>query len=109
MVALLNTQLEFEYGGRHHQFNYVWLRDNCPCEQCVHSDTRERILVTSEIADDIAPSHAQIERNTLRVVWNQDNHQSGYPSENLQFFRPLIEGVFRQPRKDDVEHRARYG
>ncbi len=59
-------------------FHYVWLRDNCQCAQCVHPDTKERILVTHTIADDIAPESAELRGNELLVNWNQAQHQSRY-------------------------------
>ena len=30
--------------GRVSPFHHVWLRDNCPCDQCVYSVTREQVF-----------------------------------------------------------------
>ncbi len=60
------------------EFHYVWLRDNCPCPECKHPTTTERILVSSEIPDSISPSNAEIDDETLRVVWNDGEHASLY-------------------------------
>ena len=79
MLILDKTSLELDierYQGA--QFHYVWLRDNCSCAHCQHPDTRERILVTSEIADDIAPASASIEADELVITWNQAEHHSRY-------------------------------
>ncbi len=59
-------------------FHYVWLRDNCWCDDCRIRQTAERRLFTADISADIAPEHAAIDgRGTLRVTWN-DGHRSAY-------------------------------
>jgi len=79
MVKLEDSLLELELSSGHvGQFHYVWLRDNCACSECVHPDTSERILVSSDIADDIAPLSASVEDATLLVRWNQGDHYSKY-------------------------------
>ncbi len=78
MVALSEKNLEVEYRGQWHVFNFVWLRDNCQCRDCLHPDTRERIVITSDIADDIAPVKASLNGDALTVHWNQDSHRSDY-------------------------------
>jgi len=41
--------------------------------------------------------------------YDQNCFDPSYESEALEFFRPLLERVFAQPRQDDAEHQARYG
>ncbi len=41
--------------------------------------------------------------------YDQNCFDPDYPSESLDFFRPLLERVFARPRADDLEHQARYG
>lgn len=60
------------------EFNYVWLRDNCPCDRCFHPDTHERILVTATIPDDIAPKLAKVDGSALEIIWNENDHRSEY-------------------------------
>lgn len=60
------------------EFHYVWLRDNCGCAECVHPDTKERILVTHTITEDIAPEKVEVVEDRLSIIWNQDKHQSEY-------------------------------
>ena len=60
------------------EFHYVWLRDNCNCNECCHSDTKERILVSADIPLDIAASSASLDEQKLKVRWNQSNHVSVY-------------------------------
>ncbi len=42
--------------GRHSEYPYVWLRDNCRCAQCVDPRTHQRNLDTFlHVPDSIAP------------------------------------------------------
>ena len=58
-------------------FHYVWLRDNCWCEECRVVQSGERRLFTADISDDIAPTAAQFDDGVLRLSWN-DGHHSTY-------------------------------
>lgn len=53
------------------------IRAECPCAQCVHEITGERILQIEWIPDDIHPVHLDYAGNyALKVVWS-DQHASG--------------------------------
>lgn len=59
-------------------FHHVWLRDNCPCAECVYSVTREQLFEIVDAAQDLAPSAAYIDTDgCLRVDW-QDGHLSRF-------------------------------
>jgi gamma-butyrobetaine dioxygenase len=60
------------------EFHYAWLRDNCKCAECCHPETRERIAATSEIPFDICATNAELDGDSLKVQWNDKNHQSVY-------------------------------
>ncbi|MBK5527123.1 gamma-butyrobetaine dioxygenase [Pseudomonas sp. TH08] len=62
--------------GRISPFHHVWLRDNCPCQQCVYSVTREQVFEIVDAADDLKPAAAHIDSDgCLRIDW-QDGHSS---------------------------------
>ena len=59
-------------------FHHVWLRDNCPCAQCVYSVTREQLFEIADAAPDLAPNAAYIDTDgCLRIDW-QDGHLSRF-------------------------------
>ncbi|KAF1947739.1 Trimethyllysine dioxygenase [Clathrospora elynae] len=58
----------------------IWLRDNCQCSSCMHGATKQRLLDTFSIPQDIAiKSHAfEDENSILNIEWS-DGHSSTYP------------------------------
>lgn len=53
------------------------VRAECPCAQCIHEITGERILNPSSIPEDIRPVELGYSGNyALRIVWS-DGHASG--------------------------------
>jgi len=65
------------------QFNFMWLRDNCQCEDCMHPITKERILITSDIPENISPIATSIFDDQLSIMWNDQQHMSNYSFEWL--------------------------
>jgi gamma-butyrobetaine dioxygenase len=64
--------------GRISPFHHVWLRDNCPCEQCVYTVTREQVFEIVDAAADLKPAAAHIDGDgCLRIDW-QDGHHSRF-------------------------------
>jgi len=79
MLSLGQHTLTLPINGENHsEFNYVWLRDNCACEECLHPSTQERTLITAKIPDDIAPAAAKKEGEKLFITWNDKEHTSEY-------------------------------
>lgn len=66
------------------EFNFIWLRDNCQCNECLHPSTQERTLITSEIPDNIAPIASYAVDGILSIMWNDKQHQSNYSFEWLK-------------------------
>ncbi len=59
-------------------FHHQWLRDNCPCPQCVYTVTREQVLEIVDVAENLMPSGANIDaQGCLCVDW-QDGHVSRF-------------------------------
>ncbi|KAF2871889.1 hypothetical protein BDV95DRAFT_676828 [Massariosphaeria phaeospora] len=56
----------------------IWLRDNCQCSSCMHPDTKQRMLDTFTIPQDIAINNASVSDHGVRIEWS-DNHSSLYP------------------------------
>jgi len=64
--------------GRLSPFHHQWLRDNCPCSECVYSVTREQVLEIVDVSENLVPNSSLIDaQGCLCVEW-QDGHQSRF-------------------------------
>lgn len=63
-----------------------WLRDHCPCDQCVHPVTRQRQLETFKMDRTLRISECDVQHAAdppvVNIKW-QDGHESVYPLEFL--------------------------
>jgi gamma-butyrobetaine dioxygenase len=84
-LSLADSFLSLTADGTASRFHYVWLRDNCWCEECRVIQSGERRLFTADIPGDIAPDEARLADGgaTLAVAWN-DGHDSTYSVEWLR-------------------------
>ncbi|MGE1090835.1 gamma-butyrobetaine dioxygenase [Pseudomonas zeae] len=78
-VQTLADRVAIEWAdGRVSPFHHVWLRDNCPCPQCVYNITREQVFEIVDAAEDLKPAAAHIDNHgCLRIDW-QDGHLSRF-------------------------------
>ncbi|VVP94462.1 Gamma-butyrobetaine dioxygenase [Pseudomonas fluorescens] len=78
-VQSLADRVAIEWAdGRISPFHHVWLRDNCPCPQCVYNVTREQVFEIVDAAEDLKPAAAHIDTDgCLRIDW-QDGHLSRF-------------------------------
>jgi gamma-butyrobetaine dioxygenase/trimethyllysine dioxygenase len=63
--------------GRHADFHLRWLRHNCDADR--HPVTRERLIDSAELPEQLAVREAAIDDGVLRVTWLHDNRTSRYP------------------------------
>ena len=60
-------------------FHFLWLRDNCPCAECVHPVTREQSFEIMSVAEDLRAAAAHVSGDgALEVAWAGDGHRSRY-------------------------------
>ncbi|RIA86792.1 hypothetical protein C1645_778718 [Glomus cerebriforme] len=57
------------------KFHNFWLRDHCKCEECFHKITKQRLVDTFKIPEDLEPSSASPELHGVKITWN-DGHTS---------------------------------
>lgn len=77
-VQLLADHIRVQWAdGRVSPFHHQWLRDNCPCADCVYSVTREQVLEIVDVAEDLRAVSARIEHGRLSVDWH-GGHRSQF-------------------------------
>ena len=86
-VFLADRHLTLTGAGADSRFHYVWLRDNCWCDECRVTQSGERRLFTATIGDDIAPLEAHLDdgATALEISWN-DGHRSTFSLAWLDAF-----------------------
>ncbi|KAL5412174.1 hypothetical protein PMIN06_009477 [Paraphaeosphaeria minitans] len=80
---------EFLHVGEHKIPN-MWLRDNCQCSSCIHGDTKQRLLDTFSIPENISIKICAEFGNYMDITWS-DGHHSRYDKE-------LLIAAVRDPR-----------
>ena len=64
--------------GRTSPFHHPWLRDNCPCAECVYSVTREQVLEIVDVPENLLPRSTRVDSDgCLHIDW-QDGHVSRF-------------------------------
>jgi gamma-butyrobetaine dioxygenase len=59
------------------RFHYLWLRDNCPCETCVHYVTMEQTFELLAVSPDIRADATRVDRGVFEASW-PDVHVSRF-------------------------------
>ncbi|KAK7203332.1 hypothetical protein BZA70DRAFT_283437 [Myxozyma melibiosi] len=85
-------------------YHNIWLRDSCQCSACFHPVTKQRLLNTFAIPEDIKPENAEPSDSGLNIKWDNDGHQSFYPWDwlHLHSYQPILE-------KTQTYHRFLWG
>ena len=60
----------------------LWLRDNCPCDDCRVVETQEKRFILSTVDADIAPTEVSLDRHQLSILW-PDNHRTQLPLSTI--------------------------
>ena len=63
--------------GAEYSLPHLWLRDNCPCDDCRVPQTQEKRFILSDVSADISPTEVQASADQLRIIW-PDNHLSQF-------------------------------
>ena len=88
-IKILNAEkkersIQIEWSdGNTSDYNFLWLRDNCPSD--IHPTARERTFNLLTVSESIHPKSFTIsEDNSLSVKWSEGDHSSNYSYEWLR-------------------------
>lgn len=73
-------------------FHYIWLRDNCHCDNCFFGPTKQRLLNSATIDPEIKPTDVQVTADSVKITWSQDGHVSKYdvPWLRIHAYNPAL-------------------
>ena len=77
-ISQNGSGLDIEWNdGEKSNFNFMWLRDNCPTAH--DKNSRHRMFNILEVSINIKPKTYKInDEGKLEIVWNEGNHTSYY-------------------------------
>ncbi len=93
--------------GWRQSLHALWLREQCPCAECRHPASLERLLDQEAYSLDLQPEQMSITgRQTLSIIWPDGGHASAYQACWLRHQgRPPVQLPKRQPWGADLAER----
>ena len=61
--------------NKQYDLPFLWLRDNCQCDECRIIETEEKQFLLHTVPVDISPKSVEMKDQSLFILW-PDNHQS---------------------------------
>ena len=78
MTSQNEMGLELGTDGYTLRFPVIWLRDNCPCAECLDADSRQKLKDITELPADLAVSAAEDRGDSVVVTYAPDGHRSTF-------------------------------
>ena len=78
------ADLELVVGGRPVRFPAVWLRDNCPCPDCLAPGTGQKLKDITDIPNGLAITRTEDLGECVLVTFAPDQHRSPFPRAWLE-------------------------
>jgi alpha-ketoglutarate-dependent taurine dioxygenase len=79
-----SPDLELVIGGRPARFPAVWLRDNCPCPDCLAPGTGQKLNDITDIPNGLAITRTEDAGESVLVTFAPDQHRSAFPRSWLE-------------------------
>jgi gamma-butyrobetaine dioxygenase len=99
-------ELELAAGGRMHRFPAVWLRDNCPCPQCLDPGSGQKLHDITDIPENLTVTAAQDAGESVTVTYAPDGHRSVFSRSWLACHATAEDG---DQRTEDGDQRTEDG
>ena len=74
----MGPDLELVVGGRPVRFPAVWLRDNCPCPECLDPGTGQRLTDITGMPNGLAITLVEDAGESVLVTFGPDQHKASY-------------------------------
>jgi len=69
--------------NKHYDLPFLWLRDNCQCDECRIVETQEKQFLLHTVPVDISPTSVELKDESLFILW-PDGHQSVIPLNKIE-------------------------
>ena len=69
--------------GSHYELPNLWLRDNCPCDDCRVVQTQEKRFMLSSVPVDLKPKSVDVNAKTIHLFW-PDDHETNIRFKDIE-------------------------
>lgn len=104
-ISVNSDSLTIELSGGVTSFHHIWLRDHCRCEKCYFDTTKQRLLISATIDENIHPVESSVQEGKLIIKWSQDDHVSCYDLGWLQLHAynpPFLPKITEEREKKEL-------
>jgi gamma-butyrobetaine dioxygenase len=100
---LTGPDLELTIGGQVLRFPAAWLRDNCPCPDCVAPGTTQKLKDITDMPNGVAITLAWQADDSVTVTFAPDQHRSEFSGSWLAAHASGRDGDGDERTEDDKE------
>ena len=94
MIEIKEDSIIVSTGSKnHYDLPFLWLRDNCQCDECRIVETQEKQFLLHTVPVDISPKSVEVKDENLLVLW-PDDHESLIPLSKIK-----QSGIARYPER----------
>jgi gamma-butyrobetaine dioxygenase len=102
-AALTASDLELTVSGQVLRFPAVWLRDNCPCPDCVASGTTQKLKDITDLPNGVAVTLTEHAADSVTVTFAPDQHRATFSRSWLAAQAPGGDGDGDGRTEDDKQ------
>jgi len=62
---------------------HLWMRDNCPCNDCRVKETKEKRFMLNSVPIDLKPKKVEVNESHIHIVW-PDDHETSICFEEIE-------------------------
>ena len=84
MIELKKDSVIISSGSKNqYDLPFLWLRDNCQCDECRIVETQEKQFLLHSVPVNISPKSIEVKDETLLILW-PDDHKSIIPLSKIE-------------------------
>ena len=83
MIEIKDDSILLSDGSNQYDLPFLWLRDNCQCDECRITETQEKQFLLHSVPVDIAPKHVEEIENNINIIW-PDDHKTFIPIDLIK-------------------------
>lgn len=85
-LKITESSLKIIKDGKYqHNLPYLWIRDNCSCDQCRVQETKEKRFMLNAVSVDLKPKKVDLDKDIVSIKW-PDNHETSINISELENF-----------------------